>query len=109
MKKIETIIITFFLWIFILFMIYPVLNIISVSLRTDNAFQVKSLSLFEKAESYIDENKNGKYDIGEQYDDTNFSFIGIILNYFELFRILLNYFEFISNYFRIVFNYFQLF
>ncbi|MED5475592.1 MAG: ABC transporter permease subunit [Candidatus Neomarinimicrobiota bacterium] len=71
MKKIETILITFFLWIFILFMIYPVLNIISISLRTDNAFQVKSLSLFEKAESYIDENKNGKYDIGEQYDDTN--------------------------------------
>ena len=70
-NKVETILIAISLWIFILIIMFPILNIISVSLRTDNAFQTKSLSLFEVAEKFTDENKNGKYDFGEQFLDSN--------------------------------------
>jgi len=70
-KKIEVVLIFLFLSLFCLATIYPVLNIISVSLRTDNAFQTRSLSLFESQESYTDLNLNGSWDRGEQYIDTN--------------------------------------
>ena len=45
-KKIETWFIFVFLLFFTLLTIYPILNIISVSLRTDNAFQTRSLAFF---------------------------------------------------------------
>ena len=70
-KKIEVVLIFLFLSLFCIATIYPVLNIISVSLRTDNAFQTRSLSLFESQESYTDLNLNGSWDRGEQYIDTN--------------------------------------
>ena len=70
-KKIEVALIFLFLSLFCIATIYPVLNIISVSLRTDNAFQTRSLSLFESQESYTDLNLNGSWDRGEQYIDTN--------------------------------------
>ena len=70
-KKIETILIFLFLSLFSLGTIYPVLNILSISLRTDDAFQTKSLSIFESEESYIDLNRNGKWDSGETYTDAN--------------------------------------
>ena len=43
-RKIETWLIFIFLSLFTLLTIYPVLNIISVSLRTDNAFQTRTLA-----------------------------------------------------------------
>ena len=43
-RKIETWLIFIFLSFFTLLTIYPVLNIISVSLRTDNAFQARTLA-----------------------------------------------------------------
>ena len=43
-RKIETWLIFIFLSFFTLLTIYPVLNIISVSLRTDNAFQTRTLA-----------------------------------------------------------------
>ena len=88
-NKAETIIIAISLWIFILFMMFPILNIIAVSLRTDNAFQTKSLSLFEVTEKFTDENKNGKYDFGEQFFDSNQNSMwdsgSSMKSYFELF------------------------
>tara|TARA_B100001029_G_C15050111_1_gene450077 strand:+ start:386 stop:1303 length:918 start_codon:yes stop_codon:yes gene_type:complete len=88
-NKVEIILIAISLWIFILVMMFPILNIISVSLRTDNAFQTKSLSLFEVAEKFMDENKNGKYDFGEEFLDSNQNSIwdsGSSMNsYYELF------------------------
>ena len=45
-KKFETWLIFIFLSLFTLAILYPVLNIISISLRTDNAFETQSLSLF---------------------------------------------------------------
>ena len=70
-KKIETIIIFTFLSLFCLATIYPVLNIVGVSLRTDDAFQSRSLSLIEFEEKYEDINGNGKWDKGEKYEDVN--------------------------------------
>ena len=70
-KKIETIIIFIFLSLFCFATIYPVLNIVSVSLRTDDAFQNRSLSLIEFEEKYEDINGNGKWDKGERYEDVN--------------------------------------
>jgi len=55
-KKIETWIIFIFLSLFTLATLYPVLNIISISLRTDNAFETQSLSLFT-ADSSMDSYK----------------------------------------------------
>ena len=55
-KKIETWIIFLFLSLFTLATLYPVLNIISVSMRTDNAFETQSLSLFT-ADSSMDSYK----------------------------------------------------
>ena len=70
-KKIETIIIFTFLSLFCLATIYPVLNIVGVSLRTDDAFQSRSLSLIEFEEKYEDINGNSKWDKGERYEDVN--------------------------------------
>ena len=70
-KKIETIIIFTFLSLFCLATIYPVLNIVGVSLRTDDAFQSRSLSLIEFEEKYDDLNSNSKWDKGESYEDVN--------------------------------------
>ena len=71
MKRIETILIFLFLLLFSLATIYPVLNILWVSLRTDNAFQTRSLSLFEISEDYSDLNNNGQWDKGEHFTDAN--------------------------------------
>ena len=70
-KKIETIIIFTFLSLFCLATIYPVLNVVGVSLRTDDAFQSRSLSLIEFEEKYEDINGNSKWDKGEKYEDVN--------------------------------------
>ena len=70
-KKIETIIIFIFLSLFCFATIYPALNIVGVSLRTDDAFQNRSLSLIEFEEKYEDINSNGKWDKGESYEDVN--------------------------------------
>ena len=70
-KKIETIIIFTFLSLFCIATIYPVLNIVGVSLRTDDAFQSRSLSLIEFEEKYEDMNGNSKWDKGEKYEDVN--------------------------------------
>ena len=70
-KKIETIIVFLFLSLFSLATIYPVLNVLGVSLRTDNAFQTKSLSIFKFKENYIDSNGNGTWDFEENYIDSN--------------------------------------
>ena len=50
-KKFETILIFVFLVIFTLITIYPVLNVIGISLRSENAFNTKSLLLFDKSSS----------------------------------------------------------
>lgn len=70
-KKIETIIIFLFLSLFCFATIYPALNVVGVSLRTDDAFQNRSLSLIEFEEKYEDINSNGKWDKGESYEDVN--------------------------------------
>tara|TARA_Y100001970_G_scaffold10534_1_gene12426 strand:- start:1584 stop:2501 length:918 start_codon:yes stop_codon:yes gene_type:complete len=70
-SKIETIFIFSFLLLFTLATIYPVLNIIAVSLRTDDAFQTQSLSLIEFSEDYSDLNNNNKWDNHEPYTDIN--------------------------------------
>ena len=70
-KNIETWFIFIFLSMFTLMTFYPVLNIIGVSLRTDNAFQSKSLSIYESPEPFIDSNQNGKWDKNESYEDKN--------------------------------------
>ena len=72
-KKIETWLIFAFLILFTLGTIYPVINIIGISLRTDNAFQTKSLSLLEFDEPYIDSNSNGIWDPNEEFTDENHS------------------------------------
>ena len=51
-KKFETILIFIFLVIFTLITIYPVLNVIGISLRSENAFNTKSLLLFDKSSSF---------------------------------------------------------
>ena len=70
-KKIETIIIFIFLSLFCFATIYPALNVVGVSLRTDDAFQNRSLSLIEFEEKYEDINGNGKWDKGERYEEVN--------------------------------------
>ena len=70
-KNIETWFIFIFLSMFTLMTFYPVLNIIGISLRTDNAFQSKSLSIYESPEPFIDSNQNGKWDKNESYEDKN--------------------------------------
>ena len=70
-KKIETIIVFLFLSLFSLATIYPVLNVLGKSLRTANAFQTKSLSIFKFEENYIDSNGNGTWDFEENYIDSN--------------------------------------
>ena len=72
-NKLKTWLIFTFLTIFTLFTVYPVLNIISVSLRTDNAFQTKSLSFLDFDEEYTDINNNGNWDKGEPFNDENFN------------------------------------
>ena len=69
--KIEVIFIFSFLLLFSLATIYPVLNILAVSLRTDNAFQTQSLSLIQISEDYTDLNNNGQWDNQEPYVDIN--------------------------------------
>jgi len=70
-KQIEVVLIFIFLTLFSLGTIYPVLNILGVSLRTDNAFQTRSLSLIQIGENYTDINNNGQWDNGESFTDTN--------------------------------------
>jgi len=70
-KRIEVILIFSFLTFFSLGTIYPVLNILGVSLRTDNAFQTRSLSLVHIRENYTDLNENGQWDNGESFTDAN--------------------------------------
>ena len=70
-KQIEVVLIFLFLTLFSLGTIYPVLNILGVSLRTDNAFQTRSLSLIQIGENYTDLNNNGQWDNGESFTDTN--------------------------------------
>lgn len=60
-----------FLCLFTLATIYPVLNVVSISLRTDNAFQSKSLSFLEFDEPFEDTNLNGTWDEGEKFTDEN--------------------------------------
>ena len=70
-KRIEVVLIFLFLTLFSLGTIYPVLNILGISLRTDNAFQTRSLSLIQIGENYTDLNNNGQWDNGESFTDTN--------------------------------------
>ena len=70
-KRIEVVLIFLLLSFFSLITIYPVLNILGVSLRTDNAFQTRSLSIIQKGEEYTDINNNGKWDDGENFIDIN--------------------------------------
>ena len=70
-KQIEVVLIFLFLTLFSLGTIYPVLNILGVSLRTDNAFQTRSLSLIQIGENYTDINNNGQWDNGDSFTDTN--------------------------------------
>ena len=70
-KRLETIFIFIFLVLFSLLTVYPVLNILGVSIRTDNAFNTRSLSIVQFSESYVDKNNNGEWDLGENYIDGN--------------------------------------
>ena len=70
-KRIEVALIFLFLTLFSLGTIYPVLNILGVSLRTDNAFQTRSLLLIQVDENYTDLNNNGQWNNGESFTDTN--------------------------------------
>ncbi len=51
-KKIETLFIFSFLVLFTLATLYPALNIIGISLRTDDAFQTRSLALWRAGSSF---------------------------------------------------------
>ena len=51
-KKIETLFIFSFLVLFTLATLYPALNIIGISLRTDDAFQTRSLALWNSDSSF---------------------------------------------------------
>jgi arabinogalactan oligomer/maltooligosaccharide transport system permease protein len=51
-KKIETLFIFSFLVLFTLATLYPALNIIGISLRTDDAFQTRSLALWTAGSSF---------------------------------------------------------
>ena len=52
LKKIETLFIFSFLVLFTLATLYPALNIIGISLRTDDAFQTRSLALWNSDSSF---------------------------------------------------------
>ena len=88
-KKTETIFIFLFLSFFSFATIYPVLNILGVSLRTDNAFQSRSLSLLNAQESYTDLNNDGQWNRGEPFIDSNSNKIwdsgSSLKSYFTLF------------------------
>ena len=51
-KKIETILIFIFLVIFMLLTLYPVLNVISISLKSENAFQSQSIAFIDQSSSF---------------------------------------------------------
>ena len=70
-QRIEVVLIFLFLVVFSIATIYPVLNILGVSLRTDNAFQTRSLSLLQSAEVYEDLNNDGTWNSGEPFRDEN--------------------------------------
>ena len=70
-KRIEVVLIFLFLSFFSIGTIYPVLNILGVSLRTDNAFQTRSLSLIQIEENYTDLNNNDRRDKDEPFSDNN--------------------------------------
>ena len=70
-KKLEIILTFMFLSLFSIGTIYPVLNILGVSLRSDNAFQTQSLSLIQVKENFEDINNNDKWDEGELFTDNN--------------------------------------
>ena len=70
-KRIEIIFIFLFLTLFSIGTIYPVLNILGVSLRTDNAFHSQSLYLIQIGEKYVDLNNNNQWDEGEFFTDVN--------------------------------------
>jgi len=70
-NKIETIAIFLFLSLFSIVTIYPVLNILGVSLRTDNAFQSRSISIIQIGEEYTDTNNNGEWNYTEPFNDSN--------------------------------------
>jgi len=70
-KKLEIILTFIFLSLFSIGTIYPILNIMGVSLRSDNAFQTQSLSLVQVKENFEDINNNGKWDEGELFTDNN--------------------------------------
>jgi len=69
--KIETIMVFIFLLFFSFLTIYPILNILGVSLRNDNAFNTRSLSFIQFSEKYTDENQNGLWDLNEDFIDSN--------------------------------------
>ena len=70
-KRIEVIVVFLFLVLFSMLTVYPVINIIGVSIRNDNAFNTRSLSIVQFSESYKDVNRNGVWDNGESFVDTN--------------------------------------
>ena len=69
--KIETVMVFIFLLFFSFLTIYPILNILGVSLRNDNAFNTQSLSFIQFSEKYTDENQNGLWDLNEDFIDSN--------------------------------------
>ena len=69
--KIETIMVFIFLLIFSFLTVYPILNILGISLRNDNAFNTRSLSFIQFSEKYTDENQNGLWDLNEDFIDSN--------------------------------------
>lgn len=71
LKKIETITIFLFLVLFTAATVYPVLNILGVSLRTDNAFQTRSLAIFQQQEDFTDLNENNIWEKNEPFIDEN--------------------------------------
>tara|TARA_Y100001970_G_scaffold242600_1_gene307187 strand:- start:624 stop:1541 length:918 start_codon:yes stop_codon:yes gene_type:complete len=89
-KKIETILIFMFLVFFSIGTLYPVLNILSVSLKTDNAFHSQSLALIQIREKFEDINNNNKWDEGEIFFDKNENGIwdagSGLRSYFNLFK-----------------------
>jgi len=70
-SQVEKIILFLFLSLFSIATIYPVLNILSVSMRTDNAFQTRSLSIIQYEEPFTDTNNNNLFDNGESFVDSN--------------------------------------
>jgi len=69
--KIENVMVFIFLLFFSFLTIYPILNILGVSLRNDNAFNTRSLSFIQFSEKYTDQNQNGLWDLNEDFIDSN--------------------------------------